>query len=139
MKAGNVSAGGSKSYNAKYNSWLESRKQREKDISEIEAAKIMSGKGSSIDEAVSKVKGVTDDKVEVIDGEESVVTPKVHTSKIYGDQINEDWVKDPENTEFIPNARVKDLKLGDFIVGKNGNIQEVIAFADDEKDPANAI
>ena len=139
MKAGNVSAGGSKSYNAKYNSWLESRKQREKDISEIEAAKIMSGKGSSIDEAVSKVKSATDDKVEVIDGEESVVTPKVHTSKIYGDQINEDWVKDPENTEFIPNARVKDLKLGDFIFGKNGDIQEVIAFADDEKDPANAI
>ena len=139
MKAGNVSAGGSKSYNAKYNSWLESRKQREKDISEIEAAKIMSGKGSSIDEAVSKVKSATDDKVEVIDGEESIVTPKIHTSKIYGDQINEDWVKDPENTEFIPNARVEDLKLGDFIVGKNGNIQEVIAFADDEKDPANAI
>ena len=139
VKAGDLPTGGTKKYDKKYSDWLESRKQREKDISEIEAAKIMSGKGSSIDEAVGKVKGATDDKVEVIDGEENIVTPKVHTSKIYGDQINEDWVKDPENTEFIPNARVKDLKPGDFIVGKNGNIQEVIGFGDDEKDPANAI
>jgi len=131
--------GATKKYDAGYDKWIKSRDQRAKDIAAIQADRLLSGKTTDIDAAVGEINAVGDEKVVVVDGEETVVTPKVYKSAFSDEVINKDWVEDPENTTFIDNARIKDLKLGDFIVGKNGNYQEVVAFADDESDPANAV
>jgi len=131
--------GATKKYDAGYDKWIKSRDQRVKDIAAIQADRLLSGKTTDVDAAVGEINAVGDEKVVIVDGEETVVTPKVYKSAFSDQVINKDWVEDPENTTFIENARIKDLKLGDFIVGKNGNYQEVVAFDDDDKDPANAI
>lgn len=140
VKSGDFkTTGATKKYDAGYDKWIKSRDQRIKDIAAIQADRLLSGKTTDIDAAVGEINAVGDEKVVVVDGEETVVTPKVYKSAFSDEVINKDWVEDPENTTFIENARIKDLKLGDFIVGKNGNYQEVVAFGDDESDPANAI
>jgi DNA polymerase III epsilon subunit-like protein len=138
MKAGEVPAGGSKTYDSKYSAWLDSREKRKKELADIAIANAWSGNVSSNDELIANVTDSLDEKVSSVDGEEEVLTPKTHTSKVFGDTITTDWVLDPENTDFIENAIVQDLILGDFMVGRDGQLYEVIGFADDDKDPANA-
>ncbi len=139
MKTGDISTGASKTYDAKYEAWVKSRDQRTRDISEIEAAKLLSGKTSSLDDAISAVKSVSDEKVVITEGEEETTPVKSYVSELYKDRVNEEWIKDPENTDFIPDARVKDLKPGDFIFGLVNELNEVIGFEDDEVRPADFI
>jgi antirestriction protein ArdC/DNA polymerase III epsilon subunit-like protein len=139
LKAGDIPAGGSKKYDEKFKTWVESRDQRARDISEIEAAKLLSGKTSNLDDAIASVDSVSDEKVVIAEGEEEITPVKSYVSGLYKDTINEDWVKDPENTDFIPNAKVKDIKPGDFIFGEAGDILEVIKLEDDEVLPANFV
>ena len=137
MKAGEVSAGGSKSYDGKYSAWLDSREKRKKELADIAIANAWSGNVSSNDELIANVKDSLDEKVSDVNGEEEVLTPKTYTSKLFGDTITSDWVLDPENTDLIT-IQNKDVILGDFMTGKNGELYEVIGFEDDEVKPFEA-
>ena len=137
MKAGEVPAGGSKTYDAKYSAWQESREKRKKELADIAIANAQSGAPTTIDELIDAVNSGLDEKISDVDGEEEVLTPKTYTSKLFGDTITSDWVLDPENTDFIT-VQNKDVILGDFMTGKDGQLYEVIGFADDEVKPFEA-
>jgi antirestriction protein ArdC/DNA polymerase III epsilon subunit-like protein/superfamily I DNA/RNA helicase len=139
MKAGEVPAGGSKTYDGKYSAWLDSREKRKKELADIAVANAQSGKVPTVDELIATVTNSLDEKVSSVDGEEEILTPKPYISSLYGDVITPDWVLDPENTDFIPNARVKDIKPSDFIFGELEEILEVIKLEDDEVLPSDFV
>jgi len=146
VKAGDFPTGGSAAYANAFKKWLESlaneKEAKAKRIADKIGSDAVSGEseGVNIEEVIKDIESVEEEPVTIVNGEESSDAPKVYVSPLYEDRITPDWVKDPENTDFIPNARVKDLKIGDFIFGSDGEeILEVIRFEDDEKQPENAI
>ena len=146
LKAGNIPTGGSAAYAEGFKKWVLSLAEEKKKASKREADKIVSeglaGKpvtGENVDAAVGEVNSVVEEPVTIVEGEESSDSPKEYVSPLYGDKVNEEWVKDPENTDFIPNARVKDIKPSDFIFGFDGDLLEVIKLEDDEVDPSNFV
>jgi antirestriction protein ArdC/DNA polymerase III epsilon subunit-like protein len=144
LKAGEIPTGASAAYAKAFKKWVTSLAEEKKRAAKREADKIVSEgyagenvAGENVDSAIDEVGSVEEEPVTIIDGEESSDAPYEYTSPLYNDKINEEWVKDPENTDFIPNARVKDLRSGDFIFSANGDLLEVIKFADDETQPAD--
>ena len=146
LNAGDIPTGGSAAYAEGFKKWILSIAEEKKKASKREADKIVSEgfagekiTGEDVDSAVKEVGFVEEEPVTIVEGEESSDSPKEYISPLYADKINEDWVKDPENTDFITNTRIKDLKVGDFLVGSDGEIYEVIKFEDDEVRPADAV
>ena len=146
LKAGNIPTGGSAAYAEGFKKWVLSLAEEKKKASKREADKIVSeglaGKpvtGENVDAAVDEVNSVVEEPVTIVEGEESSDSPKEYVSPLYGDKLSEEWVKDPENTDFISNARIKDLKVSDFITGSDGELYEIIKLEDDEVQPGNAV
>jgi antirestriction protein ArdC/DNA polymerase III epsilon subunit-like protein len=146
VKAGDLPIGGTVAYANEFKKWMESLASQKQVKSKREADKIVSDglagenvTGENVDSAVKEVGSVEEEPVTIVEGEESSDSPKEYVSPLYADKINEDWVKDPENTDFITNRRIKDLRVGDFLVGSDGEIYEVIKFEDDEVRPADAV
>ena len=146
LKAGNIPTGGSAAYAEGFKKWVLSLAEEKKKASKREADKIVSeglaGKpvtGENVDAAIDEVNSVVEEPVTIVEGEESSDSPKEYVSPLYGDKISEEWAKDPENTDFISNARIKDLKVSDFITGSDGDLYEIIKFEDDEAQPGNAV
>jgi antirestriction protein ArdC/superfamily I DNA/RNA helicase/DNA polymerase III epsilon subunit-like protein len=146
VKAGDLPIGGTVAYANEFKKWMESLASQKQVKSKKEADKIVSDglagenvTGENVDSAVKEVGSVEEEPVTIVEGEESSDSPKEYVSPLYADKINEDWVKDSENTDFITNTRIKDLRVGDFLVGSDGEIYEVIKFEDDEVRPADAV
>jgi len=146
LNAGDIPTGGSAAYAEGFKKWVLSLAEEKKRAAKREADKIVSDgfagekiTGEDVDSAVKEVGSVEEEPVTIVEGEESSDSPKEYISPLYADKINEEWVKDPENTDFITNTRIKDLKVGDFLVGSDGEIYEVIKFEDDEVRPADAV
>ena len=146
VKAGDLPTGGTAPYEAAFKKWLESLANEKEAKAKREADKIASavieGKNEStdIDSVIKDIESVEEETVTIVNGDESSDEPKAYVSPLYKDRLTSDWIRDPENTDFIPNARVKDLKIGDFIFGSNGkDLLEVIRFENDEKQPENAV
>jgi antirestriction protein ArdC/DNA polymerase III epsilon subunit-like protein len=145
VKAGDLPIGGTVAYANEFKKWMESLASQKQVKTKREADKIASdivdgkSEGTDLDSIIEDIKSVEEENVTIVDGEESADEPKVYISPLYNDTINEDWVKDPENTDFIPNPRVKDLKIGDFIFGSVGELLEVIKFEDDEARPSDFV
>ena len=146
LNAGDIPTGGSAAYAEGFKKWVLSLAEEKKRAAKREADKIVSDgfagekiTGEDVDSAVKEVGSVEEEPVTIVEGEESSDSPKEYISPLYADKINEEWVKDPENTDFITDTRIKDLKVGDFLVGSDGEIYEVIKFEDDEVRPADAV
>jgi len=146
LKAGQIPTGASAAYAEGFKKWVLSLAEEKKRVAKREADKIVSeafaGKpvnADDVDTAVEEVNSVTEEPVTITGTEESSDSPKEYVSPLYGDILNEDWVKDPENTDFISNARIKDLKVSDFITGSDGELYEIIKLEDDEVQPGNAV
>jgi antirestriction protein ArdC/superfamily I DNA/RNA helicase/DNA polymerase III epsilon subunit-like protein len=146
VKAGDLPTGGTAPYEAAFKKWLESLANEKEAKAKREADKIASavvdGKNEvpDVDSIIKDIESVEEETVTIVNGEESSDEPKAYVSPLYEDRLTSDWIKDPENTDFIPNARVKDLKIGDFIYGSDAKeLLEIIRFEDDEKQPENAI
>ena len=146
VKAGDLPIGGTVAYANEFKKWMDSLASEKQVKSKREADKIISEglagekvTGEDVDSAVKEVGSSEEETVTIVEGEESSDSPKEYISPLYADKINEDWVKDPENTDFITNTRIKDLRVGDFLVGSDGEIYEVIKFEDDEVRPADAV
>jgi antirestriction protein ArdC/DNA polymerase III epsilon subunit-like protein len=146
VKAGDLPIGGTVAYANEFKKWMNSLASEKQVKSKREVDKIISDglagekvTGEDLDSAVKEVGSVEEETVTIVEGEESSDSPKEYISPLYADKINEDWVKDPENTDFITNTRIKDLRVGDFLVGSDGEIYEVIKFEDDEVRPADAV
>lgn len=140
VKAGDLPTGGTVAYANEFKKWLKSLVKEKDNKAKNETDKIVSDpENADIDASINEVKTVEEENVTIVDGEESSDTPYVHISPLYKDTINEDWINDPENTDLIPNAKIKDLKVGDFFMGSDGDMYEVTAFEDDEAQPGNAV
>lgn len=146
LNAGTIPTGGSAAYAEGFKKWVLSLAEEKKKASKREADKIVSdglaGKpvtGENVDAAVDEVNSVVEEPVTIVEGEESSDSPKEYVSPLYGDKLNEEWVRDPENTNFITNALIKDLKVSDFVFGSDGELYEIIKFEDDEAQPGSAV
>ncbi len=125
-------------YDAGFGKWVEAVNTKKEEIRRIETNNLKSG-NTTLDEAIKNISEVGNESVKIADDGEVVSSPKPYKSLFTSEIITSDWITNPENTIFIPKARIKDLRLGDFIVGKNGNFQEIVSFNEDDVDPINAV
>jgi antirestriction protein ArdC/DNA polymerase III epsilon subunit-like protein len=60
---------------------------------------------------------------------------------IFGGTITNSWIEDDENTFIVDegNAKVQDIRIGDFVPAKDGGYHEVIDLLQDPEDPNGTI
>lgn len=128
-------------FNAKrssYNQKMEAYKKQQAELAAASAVRdALGGKTVSTEELVDSTKTKSEFGPE---GSTDSAEEYAYES-IFGEKINDTWIEDDENTYIVNegDAKVQDIKIGDFVPAEGGGYHEVIDLLQDPEDPNGTV